>query len=315
MRSLLPACILLAPALLGAQDLPPYVPVNPVLAARSPLYAQPIIPRGGGWQVRTVLDYTNAIESERSRDRRDYLLDAELLQVDLWVTRNLSANAFVLANASLRGGYDGAFDGFLNWYHDLIGLPVPARNRRPEDTFAWEIPLPDGTVTRERPGTFIGDVRVGGGYRAGPVQLLGTITLPTTSAGEGWGREGVGASLHATARLLHTDRVLIEAGLAAGYTPTNGALAAYQKEQFIGGMGALRWRFWGQQALFATIWTQSPNWQGTGFDAMDGAEVTIDFGGLVKLGKNWPELQLGVTEDLYPRGPGVDVGAKIGVRW
>lgn len=307
--------MLLAPVLLAAQDLPPYVPVNPVLAGRSPLYAQPVIPQGGGWRVRTVLDYTNAIESERSTDRRDYLLDAELLQLDLWVTRDLSPNVFLLANASLRGGYDGAFDGFLNWYHNLIGLPVPARNRRPEGTFGWELPLPDASVIRERPGTFLGDVRLGGGYRAGPVQLLGTVTLPTTTAGEGWGRERVGASVHATARLLTTDRVVLEAGLAAGYTPASGTLAASQKERFLGASGAFRWRFWGQQALFATFWTQSANWQDTGFDAMDGAEVTIDFGGLVKLGKDWPELQLGVTEDLYPRGPGVDVGAKIGVRW
>lgn len=298
-----------------AQDLPPYVPVNPVLAGRSPLHAQPIIPAGGGWQVRTVLDYTNAIEAETARDRREYLLDAELLQLDLWVQRDLSPRAFVLLNLPLRGGYDGAFDGFLNWYHDLIGLPVPARNRRPEDTFAWELPLPDRTVVRERPGTFLGDLRVGGGYRVGRVQLLGTLTLPTTTAGEGWGRDAVGAAVHATAAMLRTPRVVLDAGLAAGYTPATGELAAYQRTTFVSAMGAFRWRFWGQQALFATVFTQSANWQGTGFDAMEGPEVTIDFGGLVKLGKRWPELQLGVTEDLYPRGPGVDVGAKIGVRW
>ncbi len=303
------------PATLAAQDLPPYVPVNPVLTSRSALYAQPTIPRSSGWTTRLVMDYTNAIEDESSRDRRRALLDAELLQLDLWVTRDLSANAFVLVNVALRGGYDGHFDGFLNWYHDLIGLPVPARNRRPENSYAWTFELPDGTVTRGRPGTFLGDVRLGGGYRLGPVQLLGTITLPTTTADAGWGRGTVGTSLHATASLVRTDRIVLDAGLAVGYTPTHGELAAYQRSSFVGGMTALRWRFWGQQALFGTVWTQSPNWRGTGFDTMEGAEVTIDFGGLVRLGAGWPELQLGVTEDLLPRGPGVDVGAKIGVRW
>ena len=54
--------------------------------------------------------------------------------------------------------------------------------------------------------------------------------------------------------------------------------------------------------------------EGTGFAAWDDAEVTIDFGGFVNLGNGWPELQLGVTEDLLPRGPAVDVGFKIGAR-
>ena len=227
---LLPAfALFLAAVPVAAQDLPPFVPVNPIIAARSPLYAQPIVGAAPGWRVRLVTDYSNVIETGTSVDRREYLFDAELLQMDLWVTRDLSPRAFLMADLSVRGGYDGKLDAFLNWYHDLIGLPVPARNRRPEDTFGWTQTLPDGRVIdRSRPGTFLGDLRLGAGARFGRSQLVGTVTLPTaTASGEGWGRKSVGIAGSFTSRLAESDRIIVDAGLSAGWTPTQGALAAY----------------------------------------------------------------------------------------
>lgn len=323
MRRFLPALVLLLATTLSAQEIPPYVPANPMLASRSPLYAQPTISTGDGWQVRVLMDYSNAIESDRVGVRcgificeNRYLLDAELLDLGLWVTRNLSSRAFVLANVSVRGGYDGVFDGFLDWFHDATGTAVTARGERPSNTFGFELELPDATVIQNRPGTFLGDVRLGGGYRLGAVQLLATVTLPTTTTDQdNWGREVVSGALHATANVVRTDRILLDAGLAVGATPTTGPLARFQHSTFVGGMAAARWRFSGRQAVFATVWSQSPNWHDTGFDGLDRAEVTIDFGGQFRFARNWPELQLGLTEDLSPSGPAVDVGAKIGVKW
>lgn len=314
MRPLL-AALVLAAAPLAAQDLPPYVPSNPVLTSRSPLYAQPIVPARRGWQVRAVLDYANAVEVTTSPLGRDDVLDAETLEADLWLARDLSPKWFVLADVPLRGGYAGFLDGFLNWYHDVIGLKVPARNRRTENRFTWTYTLPNGLVVdRPRPGTFLGDVRAGVGRRLGKGQLVGAITLPTAGA-DGWGRDAVGASLAYTTRLVDNSRVIVEGGLTGGYTPAHGQLAEWQRETFVGGQAALRWRFSGRQALFGTLWMQSPSWKNTGFRAMDDAEVTLDFGGLIKFGAKWPELQLGMTEDLKPSGPAVDAGFKIGLRW
>lgn len=309
--------LLLLVAPLTAQDLPMYVPVNPVLASRSALYAQPMVSAAPGWRVRLVTDYSNAIEKTTSVDRREYLFDAEVLQLDLWVTRDLSPKLFVLGNLPLRGGYDGRLDHFLNWYHDLIGLPVPARNRRPENTFGWEQTLPDGrVVSRSRPGTFLGDLRLGAGVRFGRSQLVGTITLPTTTTNKtGWGREVVGTALALTSRLAETNRIIVDGGLSAGWTPAAGPLASYQKSSFVGGLLGGRWRFSGRQSLFATMAFQSANWQGTGWSTVDGREGTLDAGGLVNFGKGWPEIQIGVTEDIAPHGPAVDVGFKLGLRW
>lgn len=314
-RSLLLALLGL-PASLAAQSLPAYVPVSPVLASRSALYAQPIAPRHDGWRVSVVADYTNAIEKTTSFDSRELLFDAELLQVDLWVGRDLSPDWFVTGNVAMRSAHDGWLDSFLNWYHDLIGLKVPARNRRPHDTYGWTIEFPDRTLDIPRQGRFLGDLRLGVGRRIGPGQLVATVTLPTgTADGDAWDRGTVGSALHAGVRVIGNSRVVLEGGLMVGHTPAHGELASYQREWFVGGQAGFRWRVIGQQAVFATMFLQSPSWRNTGFAAMDDPEFTLDFGGLLHLKEGWPALQLGMTEDLLPRGPAVDAGFKLGLHW
>jgi hypothetical protein len=250
---------------LAAQEVPPYVPLNPALASRSALYAQPFIPRDAAWRVRIVTDYSNAVEVSTAPDGRDYVFDAELLQSDLWVTRDLSPTTFVLGNVALRSGHAGFLDGFLNWYHDLIGLRVPARNQRTENRFDWEFELRDSTV--RAPAAFIGDLRLGAGVRAGDrIQMIATVTLPTaTTDADGWSRETVGSALAAVARVIARDRVALDVSATVGWTPTRGRLADYQRTMFVGGMASGWWRFAGQQAVFATVWMQSPNWKRTGF--------------------------------------------------
>ncbi|MEO5798190.1 MAG: DUF3187 family protein, partial [Gemmatimonadales bacterium] len=257
----------------------------------------------------------NAVEVTVAPSGRTYNFDAETLSGDIWLTHDLSPRVFVLGNVAIRGGYAGFMDGFLNWYHDLIGLKVPARNKRTENRFTWEYDLPDGQhIVHERPGTFIGDARLGAGLRLGKSQLVATVTLPTAGA-EGWGRDVVGTALQFTSRWTDNSRFVVEGGASAGWTPTHGSQTAFQRSTFLGAQLASRWRFSGRQALFATVWVQSPSWKNTGFNAIDNAEVTLDFGGLVKFKKNWPELQIGMTEDLMPAGPAVDAGFKLGLKW
>jgi hypothetical protein len=302
----------------SAQDIPQYVPANPVLESRSALYAQPFISPHAGWQFRYVVDYYNAVEVSQNAGTplRQTLFDAEVLQGDFWATRDLSRKVFVLANLPLRGGYDGFLDPFLNWYHNVIGLGVPARNEEPIDMFTWSFVLPDSTVNRARPGTFVGELRTGVGYRFGQSQLVASVTLPTATLGsDGWTRHVVGTSLALTSELARTSRIVVDAGASAGFTPTHGALAKYQQSAFVSGMVGGRWRFAGEQSFFTTVWVQSGNWKNTGFAAVDDPEVSMDFGFLLHIRRSWPELQLGMTQDLVPNGPAMDVGFTLGLRW
>lgn len=308
----------LVPLRASAQDIPPYVPANPVLSSRSALYAQPFISASTGTQLRFVLDYYNAVEVSQSPGAfpRQYIFDAEVLQGDLWATRDVSRRMFLLADLPIRGGYDGFLDGFLNWYHKLINIAVPARNMLPKDVFNWSFVLPDSNVVRAKPGTFIGDFRAGAGIRFGRAQLIASVTLPTATLGsDGWTRHVVGTSIALTDELVRTGRVVLDASVSAGYTPTNGALAPYQLSAFGSGLVSGKWRFAGQQSVFSSVWFQSSNWKNTGFSAVDDPEVSMDFGFLLHVRPHWPELQLGMTQDLVPKGPAMDVGFTIGLRW
>ncbi|HEY3935215.1 MAG TPA: DUF3187 family protein [Gemmatimonadales bacterium] len=311
-----------APCALAAQDIPPYVPANPLLESRSALYLQPFIAPHSGWQLRILGDYYNAIEVSDAPapggGLRETLFDAEVLQADVWVTRDVSSHVFVLGNIPVRGGYNGFLDGFLNWYHRLIGLSVPARNQQPDNLFQWRFSFPDTFVTRSAPGTFIGDARVGAGIRFGRTELVGTVTLPTaTTNSDGWTRHTIGTSATLVTDLIRSNRITVDAGATGGFTPTDGPalISQYERDAFAGAFAGLRWRFAGRQAVFGTAWVQSPNWRGTGWDAWDDAEVTSDFGFLLHLARRGPELQLGMTQDLIPRGPAMDVGFTIGLRW
>jgi hypothetical protein len=310
--------VLLLPSVASAQDIPPYVPANPVLASRSALYAQPFVSPENGFQFRFVADYYNAVEVAQSGNGsfRQYIFDAEVLQGDFWVTRDVSRRVFVIADLPIRGGYDGFLDGFLNWYHNLIGLQVPARDELPKNVFQWSFALPDSTVNRPKPGTFIGDLRTGAGIRFGHLQVVASVTLPTgTVDQDGWTRHVVGTSVALTDELVRSQRFVLDASASAGYTPVHGALSPYQVSTFASGLVSGRWRFAGQQSVFSTLWIQSDNWKNTGFTSLDAPEVSMDFGFLLHLKSHWPELQIGMTQDLVPTGPAMDVGFTLGLRW
>lgn len=316
---LLPLLSLLLAVPASAQDVPPYVPANPLLASRSALYAQPFVSPHPGWQTRVIMDYYNAVEVSQSSAvpvLRQTIFDAEVLQADLWVTRDVSRSVFILANLPVRGGYDGFLDGVLNWYHKVFHLSVPARDELPINKFEWSFVLPDSTVNRSKPGTFVGDARAGVGVRLGTAQIVATVTLPTATLGDdGWTRHVIGTSVALTDQLVHTSRIVLDVSASAGFTPTHGALAKYQRSLFVSGMASGRWRFAGSQSVFSTVWVQSSNWKDTGFAAVDDPEVSMDFGFLLHLKQGWPELQLGMTQDLVPHGPAMDVGFVVGLRW
>ena len=317
---LLPLISILFAASASAQDIPPYVPANPLLASRSALYAQPFVSPHVGWQTRFVADYYNAVEVSQAGavpSLRQTIFDAEVLQGDLCLTRDITPKIFVITNLPIRGGYDGFLDEFLNWYHKVFHLSVPAREQLPTNVFKWSFVLPDSTVNRTKPGTFLGDVRAGVGFRLGErAQVVATVTLPTASLDDdGWTRHVIGTSVALTDQLVHTSRVALDVSGSAGFTPTHGALAKYQRSAFASGMMSGRWKFAGQQSAFGTLWSQSSNWKDTGFAAVDDAEIILDFGFLFQLHKRWPELQVGMTQDLAPHGPAMDVGFVLGLHW
>ena len=100
------------------------------------------------------------------------MLDAEILRLRLRVARDLSPRPSSELDAGVGGSYAGFLDGFLDWYHGLLGITLEERERRPHDAFLYQHrPAGRRRCSRGDPSDlFLGDVRLA----AGPPASAGT---------------------------------------------------------------------------------------------------------------------------------------------
>ena len=317
MMKVLPAAcgLLLLVGTVGAQSLPPYAPVNPVAAARSGLTTQPYLEPGRTWRVSFLTDYASLIEYA-DLGNVSYLLDAEVLRAQLGVTRSIGKHAFLLAEGSFNGSYNGFLDGFLDWYHNLTGFRVAARELRPKNRFGYEIHLAGGRNYQYAASSgFLGDIRLGAGLRHSTHwQSAVSLTLPTSGGPAGYRRGVVSLNATTTLRSAFGNRFVYEGTLGVGYTPTHGELADLQHTTFWMLTQGVRGRISGALHAYTNVIYHSAYYQDTGILGLDSRELSIDLGGMLRFRKG-PEWIFGLTEDLEPSGPAIDVGFRLGARW
>jgi hypothetical protein len=312
-RVFLGILVLATPAGALAQGLPSFAPLNPISTSRSGLYYQPLRePAPGRWVTAMALDYASIIEDNQT-SVADYVLDSEVLRMSLGLSRDLGARSFLLLEASAGGAYAGFMDGFLDWYHGALGIRMSERESRPRDRFLYEISLPDGrTVQRSRSNLFLDDLRVGVGFRANSrFQTVVSLTVPTSTGPVGYGRGVPSLNLLNTVGAELSPRVHYEGSLGLGYTPTNGSLAGLQRELFLALTSGARVMVWGHHSLFANLFYHSPYYHGTTLPSLDRRELSLDFGWIVQT-RTGGEWRVGMTEDLEPGGPGVDLVLRMG---
>lgn len=306
------------PSIINAQSLPILHPINPVAESRSGLYFQPLVAPGRGWRVATGLDYASMAEIGFYGSLADsaYLLDAEVLRLNLNVTHDLGPKYFVSGEAWAGGSYNGFLDGFLTWYHGLFGIRYPERDNRPSNSFGYFYRDRTGREYRFKSKGFgLGDLRFGLGRRHGSSgQSVLSITVPTNTMGDGFARGTPSLSLLNTYRVKATPRLIYEGSASVGYTPINGPLSDYQNQLFVLGTSGFRWRTFGGLWSFANLFLHSPYYSDTGAGQLDRWDFTIDFGWMIR-GKSGREFRFGMTEDLLPGGPAVDANFRLGFAW
>jgi hypothetical protein len=295
------------------QGLPELAPLNPMSASRSALYFQPYRgPAPGRWVATFALDYASIIEYN-DRSEAHYVLDSELLRIRLGLSRDLGARTFLLLDASLGGSYAGFMDGFLDWYHGALGIEVVERERRPRDRFLYSVTLPDGsTFSRSSNSLFLGDLRAGVGLRHNEsLQSVLTLTLPTATGPQGYGRGAPALGLLNTFRSILRPGWTYEGSLNLGFTPTHGSLPQRQRELFLAASSGFRVQLWGRHSAYANLFYHSPYYGNTTLPALDRRELSLDFGWILHTAPAG-EWRIGMTEDLEPGGPGVDLVLRFG---
>lgn len=259
-----------------------------------------------------ALDYASVIEYNLL-PRAQYVLDAEIMRFSVELARDLTPRTFVALRTSVGGAYPGFMDGFLHWYHGLLGIKIPERDQRPRDQFLYTITLPDGTrVNRASSNLFLEDLRLGLGVRYRPgLQSVLSVTLPTSTGPEGYGKGVVSIGALSTLRAPLGSRVIYEGSLGVGFTPAHGRLRQSQREGFAAITSGLRARVLGRQSLFANLFYHSPYYHDTRLPALDRPELSLDFGWILRTRRGM-EWRVGMTEDLKPGGPAVDLVFRFG---
>jgi Protein of unknown function (DUF3187) len=308
------ALVLLAPVRASlSQGLPEFAPVNPMAGSRTGLYFQPYHePAPGRWVSNVQLDYASVIEYNELPSG-SYILDSEILQLRFGVSRDVGRSAFVSVTGSAQGSYAGFLDGFLDWYHGAFGITMIERDRRPRDRFRYSMTLPDGTsLARTSSTLFLGDMRMGLGVRLNrSAQTVLSLTLPTSTGPAGYGRGVPSVAVLTTLRASREQRLGYEGSVGLGYTPAHGDMADLQRTTFLALSSGFRYRVWGSQSLFANLFYHSPYYRATGLPALDRRDLSLDFGWILQTGAGG-EWRVGLTEDLEPAGPGVDLVVRLG---
>lgn len=324
MRLSRPAPLLLAllalafPRSLAAQTdlgLPVFYQSNILATARSPLYFQPTIEDHPGTRLTAALDYANIYELSYGVYAGSYVQDLELATLHLGAERALSRSTFVTADLPVSRAWKGDLDGFLKWWHGLLGIKIPERSLRPENRFGFQLTLPDGHAFDRAPATYLGDLRLGGGVRLGPNgQVMATITLPTTTA-SGYDRGVPSFGMMVAGRSDLDPKLRVEGTGGIGFTPrTRDILRPYQRDVFLSMGGGFRWRFYRGTSMFGTLWWHSPYYARTTMQGLDRPDMAFDFGWIFRThaGAEW---RVGMSEDPIPSGPGVDAVFKASRSW
>lgn len=307
-----------APASAVAQEvtaLPAYQPINPMAQARSGLFSPAPSAPGSGWRWTAGFDYASLIEYNiAAYDMDSYVLDAEISRLTLSLGRDLSPRYFIEAATSLSNAESGFMDGFINWYHGLLGLDIPERELRPLDEFAYRVDLPDGSTLVRDPGSTVGDIRLSLGRRhTDRLQTLVSATVATGPARSGYNRGTSSLSAITTFLAPLSGRLSYQGSLGLGYTPAHGDLARYQREVFGSFASGVGYRIWGHQSLYAQLYYHTPSYMSTGYRALDRAEVSLRYGWMLRAaGRTW---MIGMTEDLVPGGPAIDAVFEFGLSW
>jgi hypothetical protein len=105
-----------------------------------------------------------------------------------------------------------------------------------------------------------------------------------------------------------------EGSLNFGITPRQGDLSRLERSAFVAATSGFNWRFGRRVSTFANLFFHSSYYHDTGVSGLDDADLTLDFGWALQTGGG-TQWRIGMTEDMFPSGPAVDLNFRVGVVW
>ena len=255
------------------------------------------------------------------------LIDGETYRQALTLRMGFRERWEVLFEVSAVAHRAGAFDAFIETWHDTFGLNQGGRKRAPRNRLGLFYADSDGVhVDVDQDVAAFGDISVGAGY-ALPQSPLGNdglairsaVKLPTGDASLLTGSGGFSAAVWAeTSGALPgstASRVWLyaaTAGVLAGEAPRG--LSELGGRWIAFGRFGMTWRPLTWLTLTAQFDAHSSPYHASKLPPLADAGVMIGFGGALRL-TDRTTLEVAVTEDdgLHRSAP--DIGLHIALRW
>jgi len=220
----------------------------------------------------------------------------------------------------------GYFDGFIDSWHNVFGLPRDIRGQAPQGLILFYADETSTHIDIRHNTTSFGDTSIGIGYAvpASPLAndglaLRASLKLPTGDDGSLAGSGGFAASLWA-----ETSGVLpwADAERRWLYAATLGVLAA-QAPKVLPELGSrmvtfarfgITWRPFDRLTLTTQIDVHTSPYSGTTVVPLADMAVIVGMGGALKISEH-AALEVAVMEDDGTRRAGPDVGFHVALRW
>jgi hypothetical protein len=156
------------------------------------------LPEQGVWEATLALEYSNTYFNFRN-PRWDLLIDMEVLVADLSLVYGFSEKFALRLDLPLISMQDGFLDGFLQNYHDFLGVSNYDREERPKNHFAYRA-VKDGKlwIQGDAAAFQLGEARFSTQFSLPSLIIAGhplsssflaTLKIPTGDAGNGLGSE------------------------------------------------------------------------------------------------------------------------------
>ncbi len=274
-------------------------PLTLVFGLPLPGHAAPL--SGSEWQTDFLMNIGNTTNVQNSASE-SLLIDGETTVVDIVISHALNDKWRVGAHIPLISNNGGTLDGFIENYHDLLGLPQGDRKRFGRNLLRYQY-VRDGDVLLNFTGSQsgLGDIRILADYQVRREQdnafaAHASLKLPTGDSDDltGSGVLDFSAWLSAKRKPAQSWEVYGHAGLLL--LGKGEILSSQQRDQvwFLG--GALAW----QANPVITLQFQL-DWHGAFFDDTElkllGPATTLTTGGFLRVSKN-SKIAIAVVEDI-----------------
>lgn len=282
-----------------------------------------VLPPGSS-EVIASLDVASHLGGSRSARER-VALDGETWRPALAVRSGFRDGWEYFFELSAVSHSRGVFDGFIETWHSVFGLPQGGRDRTPRDRLAI-LYARDGAarVGIDRDTLALGDVALGLGRAVGPgersddgLALRAAVRLPTGDGEALAGAGGITASVWG-----ETSGVLSGGSRAWLYGAALGVLAADPPDALAPAGGRLvgfaragvTWRPLDRLSLKLQVDANTSPYAASSIAHLADPAVMIGMGGTVTLGQR-TALELAVVEDDGVHRAVPDVGLHLALRW